>query len=146
VIGDLLARTDPPSYGAQIEKGATTLTEAWDANPDKSQNHLMLGTRRSGFTGRWRESAWIFPSPRRANPHPSPADPAGSWAAAEYQSIAGRIAVEWRRDGGRLSLSVEIPANRAASVRLPGRDVVEISSGAHHFECGIPIEFNGITK
>src|SRR5262249_11410066 len=43
VIFDLLKRTDPPSYGSQLARGATTLTEAWDANPNSSQNHLMLG-------------------------------------------------------------------------------------------------------
>src|ERR1017187_7115749 len=32
-----------PSYAGQIARGATALTEAWDANPNSSQNHLMLG-------------------------------------------------------------------------------------------------------
>ncbi|MCS7033304.1 MAG: family 78 glycoside hydrolase catalytic domain, partial [Phycisphaerae bacterium] len=43
VVFDLLSRTDPPSYGAQLAAGATTLTEAWDADPRSSQNHFMLG-------------------------------------------------------------------------------------------------------
>src|SRR5439155_3408172 len=43
VVFDLLSQTDPPSYGSQLARGATTLTEAWDANPKVSQNHLMLG-------------------------------------------------------------------------------------------------------
>ena len=37
------AAPSPPSYGAQLAAGATTLTEAWDANPASSQNHCMLG-------------------------------------------------------------------------------------------------------
>jgi hypothetical protein len=40
---DMLSRTDPPSYGAQIAAGVTSLAEAWDANPNDSQNHFMLG-------------------------------------------------------------------------------------------------------
>src|SRR5262249_4524444 len=38
VLYDMLTRTDKPSYGDQLAHGATTLTEAWDANPDSSQN------------------------------------------------------------------------------------------------------------
>src|SRR5207244_3917075 len=40
VMFDLLTQTDPPSYGSMLAKGATTLTEAWDANPASSQNHF----------------------------------------------------------------------------------------------------------
>jgi alpha-L-rhamnosidase len=43
VLAAMLSRTDSPSYGYQLAKGATTLTEAWDANPNSSQNHFMLG-------------------------------------------------------------------------------------------------------
>src|SRR5208283_2321989 len=43
VLAAMLARTDSPSYGYQLAKGATTLAEAWDTNPTGSQNHLMLG-------------------------------------------------------------------------------------------------------
>ena len=35
VMWDILQPTDPPSYEAQLAKGATTLTEAWDANPNR---------------------------------------------------------------------------------------------------------------
>jgi hypothetical protein len=43
VLFEMLSRTDSPSYGFQLSKGATTLTEAWDTNPASSQNHFMLG-------------------------------------------------------------------------------------------------------
>ena len=43
VLFDMTNQTDPPSYGAQLAAGATSLTEAWDSNPHSSQNHLMLG-------------------------------------------------------------------------------------------------------
>jgi hypothetical protein len=43
VLLEMLQQTSSPSYGAQIAKGATALTEAWDAARHASQNHFMLG-------------------------------------------------------------------------------------------------------
>ena len=45
----MLSRTDSPSYGYQLKQGATTLTEAWDADPRSSQNHFMLGAAEEWF-------------------------------------------------------------------------------------------------
>lgn len=45
----MLKQSTGPGYLYQLAKSATSLTEAWDANPRSSQNHAMLGTRRSGF-------------------------------------------------------------------------------------------------
>ncbi|HEX2970723.1 MAG TPA: family 78 glycoside hydrolase catalytic domain, partial [Tepidisphaeraceae bacterium] len=42
-IYDLVCQPDGPGYAYQLRHGATTLTEAWDANPASSQNHCMLG-------------------------------------------------------------------------------------------------------
>ena len=49
VLYDMLERTDAPSYGYQLTKGATALTEAWDANPSSSQDHFMLGHAEEWF-------------------------------------------------------------------------------------------------
>jgi hypothetical protein len=46
---DMLERTDSPSYGYQLAKDATSLTEAWDANPSASQDHFMLGHAEKWF-------------------------------------------------------------------------------------------------
>jgi len=49
VILAMMLRKDPPSYGSQLAAGATSLTEAWDANPHSSQDHLMLGGAEEWF-------------------------------------------------------------------------------------------------
>ena len=49
VLLDMLERTDTPSYGYQLAQGATSLTEAWDANPTSSQDHFMLGHAEEWF-------------------------------------------------------------------------------------------------
>ena len=43
LVLDMMLRKNPPSYGSQLDAGATSLTEAWDANPRASQDHFMLG-------------------------------------------------------------------------------------------------------
>jgi alpha-L-rhamnosidase len=63
VIADLLSRTDSPSYGYQLKQGATSLTEAWDANPVNSQNHFMLGHAEEWFY-RGPALTSIYPAPR----------------------------------------------------------------------------------
>lgn len=46
---DMLSRTGSPSYGYQLARGATSLTEAWDSNPASSQDHFMLGHAEEWF-------------------------------------------------------------------------------------------------
>src|SRR4051812_6707182 len=43
VIFDMNSRSDVPGYGYQIAKGATALTESWQAFATNSNNHFMLG-------------------------------------------------------------------------------------------------------
>jgi alpha-L-rhamnosidase len=38
---------------------------------------------------------------------------------ASYNSIRGKIASEWRRDGGKFTLKISIPANTTATVYVP---------------------------
>ena len=50
VIFDLNNQSEKPGYGYQLKKGATSLTEAWDARPfSSSQNHFMLGQIQEWF-------------------------------------------------------------------------------------------------
>ena len=43
VIANMTGRDDVPGYGMQLKKGATALTESWQALESSSNNHLMLG-------------------------------------------------------------------------------------------------------
>ena len=51
VVLEMASRPDPPSYASQLAAGATSLTEAWDANPHNSQDHFMLGSIENWFYG-----------------------------------------------------------------------------------------------
>ncbi|NIA29936.1 MAG: alpha-L-rhamnosidase, partial [Actinobacteria bacterium] len=42
-----------------------------------------------------------------------------TWAKAWYNSVRGKIISDWRLDGKKLSLQIEIPANTTATVFVP---------------------------
>ena len=60
-------------------------------------------------------------------------------ATAQFLSPYGLIHVKWNIDGGRLHLTVKVPPNTVAEVRLPGannekNDSIVVASGTHDFQ------------
>ena len=120
VLFDMLSRTDPPSYGAQLAHGATTLTEAWDANPALSQNHFMLGHADEWF---YRGLAGIDfdltrPPDQRILIHPAVVGDIES-ASATFHSSLGEIHSRWSRTGKTLRMDISIPRGATATVHFP---------------------------
>jgi hypothetical protein len=130
VIFDMNHQSDRPGYGYQLAQGATSLTEAWDANPRSSQNHFMLGQIMEWFYGDLAGLApdVAHPGFERVRIRPQPVSGI-TWARAAHLSPRGRIAVEWRRDGGAFSLDVELPPNTSAEVWVPAEGVSNVSEG-----------------
>jgi len=124
-------RSDRPGYGYQLKKGATALTEAWDAGP-ASQNHFMLGHIIDWF---YHDVGGIGCDPDGPGFKKILIQPAIAgdltWARASLDSVRGRIRCEWRLDQGHLILRVAIPANTSATIRLPTRDPVGVREGDH---------------
>ena len=56
-----------------------------------------------------------------------------SWAKASVYGPNGTIATEWRRDGAKVSLTVSVPPNTTAIVRLPGQAERRVGFGVHSF-------------
>jgi hypothetical protein len=118
VLYDMLSRTDPPSYGNQLAHGATTLTEAWDANPNSSQNHFMLGHAEEwfyrGLAGidfdRTREAA------ERIRISPAVVGDVRS-VEAGFASSLGPVRSAWHRQGEDLHMEIVLPV--PATVVLP---------------------------
>jgi hypothetical protein len=125
VLAKMLAVTTSPSYGYQLAHGATTLTEAWDSNPNSSQNHFMLGHAEEWF---YRGLAGIDFDLSRAPgeqiqiaPYiPSDGEPAIHEASASMQTALGLVSSAWTVAGGRVAMRITVPPNGSAVVRLPG--------------------------
>jgi alpha-L-rhamnosidase len=132
VLYDMLSRTDSPSYGYQLAQGATALTEAWDTNPNSSQNHFMLGHAQEWF---YRGLAGIrvelnrTPS-ERIRIHPNPVGDITS-ASATYQSVLGPIHSQWTRQGSHLALKVNVPAGSVATIEIPSANPAEVLERGH---------------
>jgi len=130
----MLKQTTGPGYLYQISHGATSLTEAWDANPADSQNHAMLG----------HVEEWLYNGLGGINPDPG-------WPrfqeilhspAASERAHLGRRRVPFRPRADRpatgsraapvLTLSVTIPVNTTATITIPTSNPAAVT------ESGIP--------
>jgi hypothetical protein len=130
VIFDINNRSDKPGYGMQLARGATSLTEAWDAGRSSSQDHFMLGQIQEWF---YHDLAGIQNAPGSAGfKHiviaPQPVGDV-TWTKASYNSIRGKIVSDWKRDGGKFTLQVTIPANTTATVFVPAKSADEVLEG-----------------
>jgi alpha-L-rhamnosidase len=130
---------DFPSWGYMIENGATTIWERWDGyvkgrgfqDPGmNSFNHWAFGAVGEWI---WRHLAGI--NPDEASPGykhfiiaPRPGGDL-TWAKAEYRSIRGPIASQWKLDGDTFNLQVAVPPNTTATVYVRAKDASSVTEG-----------------
>jgi len=128
VIYAMNNQSERPGYGYQLKRGATSLTEAWDAGRDSSQNHFMLGHIIEWF---YHDLAGIGidPSlPAFKTIVIKPATPGDlSWVKASYHSIYGRIESHWTVENGQFTLNVAIPANATEVVYVPAKAAAQVT-------------------
>lgn len=130
VIFDLNNQSEKPGYGYQLKQGATSLTEAWDAGRQSSQNHFMLGQITEWF---YHDLAGISCDPTGPGFKKIRIQPAVvgdvTWTKASWDSIRGRIVCDWKRQAGTFSLKVSVPPNVTATVFLPVKTSAQITEG-----------------
>ncbi|NBB73558.1 MAG: family 78 glycoside hydrolase catalytic domain [Bacteroidetes bacterium] len=132
---DLLLRTEYPSWLYPVTMGATTIWERWDGvKPDStfqdpgmnSFNHYAYGA-----IGQWlyEEVAGIQATAPGYNTMRIAPHPGGglSHARAFLDAGYGRIESDWTRTDKRFQLTVEVPANTQATVRLPGATIEAVT-------------------
>src|SRR3954465_13125090 len=115
----MLERTDAPSYGYQLDKRLTALTEAWDANPNSSQDHFMGGRAEEWF---YRGLGGInvdfsAQAPRQLVLRPQIVGKLTE-VRTSYASAWGPIQSNWRRGASQTDYDFAIPANAQATVEL----------------------------
>lgn len=130
VIYEMNNRTDVPGYGYQLAKGATSLTESWQALSSVSNNHLMLGHLMewfyAGLAGiRQSDNSVAF---KNIIIRPEPVGDVTS-AKATYQSEYGLIVSDWNKSNHEFKLKVTIPANTSATIYLPADSSSVIEEG-----------------
>ena len=129
VVYDMAVADTAPSYAGQIARGATSLTEAWDANPNSSQNHLMLGHIEEWFYAGLAGIRPQDPGLRHIEIRPQPVGDL-AWVKATWETFRGPVVVNWEVTGSTLRLHVHLPPGMTADVFLPS------ASEARRVGCG----------
>ncbi|MGY5035611.1 alpha-L-rhamnosidase [Streptomyces sp. 900116325] len=137
----LLVQRSFPSWGYQIDKGATTMWERWDSiKPDgsfqdagmNSFNHYAYGS-----VGEWMYAniAGIAPAAPGFREILVRPRPGGGVTEAEgrYDSVRGPVITRWKLDGDGFRLALTVPANTTAEVWIPATEAAQVTHGTSEF-------------
>jgi alpha-L-rhamnosidase len=125
VAHTIATRTDRPSWGYMVGKGATTIWERWDTDtrgPGMNSEALLI---QAGSLGAWfvETVAGIAPDPSRPGsvrlllrPHLAPGL---EWARADVQTPHGLARSHWRREGDCWVWEVTVPPGTTALAHVP---------------------------
>ena len=141
----LLQSHEFPSWGYEIDQGATSIWERWDSYTKEDgfgrHNAAMNSFAHYSFGA---VCEWMFrtlagiasdgPGYNKIVIKPSPPSPGSNaqhepihWVKASYDSIQGRIVSNWKVDGDRFHLDVTVPTNTTATVYVPARDANRVT-------------------
>ena len=135
----MILKKDYPSWGYEIQHGATTMWERWNSiGPDgsfgdegmNSFNHYAYGA-----VGDWMYQnigAIKALEPGYKTLQVKPAVGGGlTHGSGHYDSVYGAIDTDWKTQGEDLSLTVDVPVNTTADVVLPAANQYAVSEGGH---------------
>ncbi len=145
----LLTKPEYPSYRAMLDMGATSLWEAWPTSYD-----ALTGSMSHPFHGGYDE--WIYSTAGIEGRH----DGKGpwifkwfpleglTWAKASIIPPAGKISSGWKRDGEKVSWTVEIPANNTGEVYIPAKpaDITESGKSLEKLASEKPVWLHGVKE
>jgi alpha-L-rhamnosidase len=148
----LLNRREFPSWLYPVTHGATTIWERWDGlRPDGTFQSVSMNSFNHyayGAVGEWmyRVMAGINPDPAAPGYKHSVIEPVPgggfTQVSASLETRYGKLSSAWEIKDHQLTLTVEVPPNTRATVRLPhappDRTVVEVGSGKHTFTAPRP--------
>jgi alpha-L-rhamnosidase len=150
-----------PSWGFEVVNGATTIWERWNAYTiengfyDKdnmnSMSHYAFGavcewmfkslvgidTDGAGY-----KRIVLRPGPPTAGSNPD--NEPIHWVKAEYDSIRGKIAVEWKQNPGSFDYKVTVPANTTATLYLPATSAGRVTEGGSSLKDADGVRLHGV--
>src|SRR4030095_16858886 len=139
----LLNREDYPSWLYPVKHGATTIWERWDGQkPDGSfqdQGMNSFNHYAYGAVGDWMyqvvaglEIDPAAPGYKHILIQPQPGGGL-THAKASHATMYGKVTSDWEIKNDRFNLTVEIPPNTRATVRLPKAIREQVSEGGKAF-------------
>ena len=142
---DVLLQEGCPGWMYQVDRGATTTWERWDAiredgtvNEDKitddnmvSFNHYAFGSVGEFYYQYILGIKPLEPGFRKVKIQPYPDERLGRVAGA-YLSGAGEIKSAWKYEGEKVMITVTVPVE--AEIYLPDGRVEKVSAGEYSYE------------
>lgn len=148
-----------PSWGYEVEQGATTIWERWDSYTKEDgfgrHNAAMNSFAHYSFGA---VCEWMFrtlagiqsdgPGFREIVIRPTPPAPGSNaerkpidWVKASHRCVRGQIISNWHVNGMEFDLDVTIPANTTATVYLPARDASSVREGGKPLAQAAGVQF-----
>ncbi len=141
----LLQSHEFPSWGYEIDQGATSIWERWDSYTKEdgfgrhnaamnSFAHYSFGAvcewmfrTLAGIRSDGPGYAKILICPTPPAPGSNAQHPPINWVKASYDSIHGTIVSQWKVEGNRFELNVTIPTNTTGTVIVPASSAEDIT-------------------
>ncbi len=128
LVFTMFDQTTYPGWGHMLADGATTFWEQW--NGHWSRIHSCFTSPDNWF---YQGLAGIQADPAAPGFEHVILKPAVvgdiTWVKAHHDGPYGRIVSNWTREGGKVTLHVEVPPNSTATVYVPGRDPGQVTEG-----------------
>lgn len=141
---ELLQQRTAPSWRYMLDRGATTVWEDWEGIDERGDAHESLNHYSKGAAMRFllthtlglRQDAdsigW-----QHVVIEPVPGGGV-TWARGSHEGPQGTIAVDWRIEGDRMTLTAEIPSGTTARVVLPDGTEHRIAAGRFETTATLP--------
>jgi alpha-L-rhamnosidase len=121
-----------PSFGRQIELGATTTWERWYSRGEmNSHHHAMFSGAAATLSSRFGGVQPVEAGFRRFIVKPAVIDSL-EWARVRIETVRDRVQSKWQGQGKTFTLEVEVPVGAEAEVHLPAAGASDV------FESGVP--------
>lgn len=158
----LLFNRQCPGWLYQVDRGATTMWERWDAVQndgslhsgamDTGEANAMISFNHYAYGA---VSAWLYRNVAGISPDPArpgfahilfAPEPGGglSWARASLTTGYGPAAIRWERSGDGLLVDLTVPLGTTATFRCPegfalanGGSTMDLGSGDHRLKLGV---------
>ncbi len=127
---EMASKKDYPGWGDMLQRGATTLWEAWDGrNSLLHSSYLHIGAWfieglagiRPGPNGSGYKNFIIRPGVLGNKPL--------DWVKARLESPYGTITSDWRISDGKLTLNISVPPNTTATLYVPTKNPKSVKEG-----------------
>ena len=134
----LLENEEVPGWLSMPKAGATTIWEAWEGPNSREGGIGSLNHYSKGAVVEWLFTTMCGIRVTGENRFTVKPLPGGSltYAQASYTSVFGKITSRWEKQDGKITYTVDVPANCEAQIVLPSGRTETVGAGLHWYTEG----------